>query len=133
MLLRNLLARKVCVAQLVHGRFTATFLPPQGLSAGRENIGDAAEREVSAQCLVHGCQHVWQVPSQRKRVKSFNRCGSCSNHAPYKVFRQNPPCGVAQVLEETGVRAKSRAVIAIRQAHTALFGKSDLFAVVALE
>jgi hypothetical protein len=38
-----------------------------------------------------------------------------------------------QVLEETGVRAKSRAVIAIRQAHTALFGKSDLFAVVALE
>ena len=38
-----------------------------------------------------------------------------------------------QVLEETGVRAKSRAVLAIRQAHTALFGKSDLFAVVALE
>jgi hypothetical protein len=38
-----------------------------------------------------------------------------------------------QVLEETGVRAKSCAVLAIRQAHTALFGKSDLFAVVALE
>jgi hypothetical protein len=49
---------------------------------------------------------------------------------------QGPPCHPpidVQVLEETGVRAKSRAVIAIRQAHTALFGKSDLFAVVALE
>jgi ADP-ribose pyrophosphatase YjhB (NUDIX family) len=55
---------------------------PTGLSMAREDIADAAEREV---------------------------------------------------LEETGVRAKSRAVIAIRQAHTALFGKSDLFAVVALE
>jgi len=40
---------------------------------------------------------------------------------------------VAQVLEETGVRAKFHSVLAIRQAHTALFGKSDIFAVVALE
>lgn len=38
-----------------------------------------------------------------------------------------------QVLEETGVKAKFRSVLALRQAHTALFGKSDIFAVIALE
>ena len=38
-----------------------------------------------------------------------------------------------QVLEETGVRARARAVLALRQAHGFAFGASDFFFVVALE
>ncbi len=37
-----------------------------------------------------------------------------------------------EVLEETGVRAKFEAVLAVRQAHGCAFGKSDFFFVVAL-
>ena len=37
-----------------------------------------------------------------------------------------------EVLEETGVRATSAAVLALRQAHGFAFGKSDFFFVVAL-
>ena len=37
-----------------------------------------------------------------------------------------------EVLEETGVRATSAAVLAFRQAHGFAFGKSDFFFVVAL-
>ena len=37
-----------------------------------------------------------------------------------------------QVLEETGIRAKFDAVLAVRQGHGFLHGKSDLFFVVAL-
>jgi hypothetical protein len=37
-----------------------------------------------------------------------------------------------QVLEETGVRAKAAAVLALRQAHGFAFGKSDFFFVIAL-
>lgn len=38
-----------------------------------------------------------------------------------------------EVLEETGVRASFKSVLAIRQAHTALWNKSDMFIVLALE
>ncbi len=38
-----------------------------------------------------------------------------------------------EVLEETGVRAKFEAVIAIRQAHSYAFRKSDLYFIVALK
>ncbi len=38
-----------------------------------------------------------------------------------------------EVLEETGVRAKFSAVLALRQAHGFAFGKSDFFFVVALK
>ncbi len=37
-----------------------------------------------------------------------------------------------EVLEETGVKAKFAAVLALRQAHGFAFGKSDFFFVVAL-
>lgn len=37
-----------------------------------------------------------------------------------------------EVLEETGIRAVSECVLAVRQAHGVAFGKSDIFAAVAM-
>lgn len=44
-----------------------------------------------------------------------------------------PDAAAREVLEETGIRASFEAVLAVRQSHGYLFGRSDLFFVCAMK
>lgn len=91
--------------------------PLKGRGAGRANARVAKLISCMLTVQTHRCgpAGVW------KMVTGLVDAGEDINDAAER-----------EVLEETGVKAKFAAVLALRQAHGFAFGKSDFFFVVAL-